>query len=147
MVGNNAGFKKQVVESLVGFIENPASRTADIVPDIMVQAAQAFAWNSLPADEKAVVNDDPQAAGEAMTVNEEMMKRYSRFAVEEIIRRSNKGSDAPGKTQILNMLVPKHAEIVNAFKSQVQERAEQDLSSVGGDEYERFRERAVALRA
>jgi len=50
MVGNNQGFKKQVVESLVGFIENPASRTADIVPDIMVQAAQAYAWNSLPAD-------------------------------------------------------------------------------------------------
>ena len=98
MVGNNAGFKKQVVESLVGFIENPASRTADIVPDILVQAAQAYAWNSLPAEEKAVVNDDPQAAGEAMTVSPEMMKRYSRFAVEEIIRRSNKGSDAPGKT-------------------------------------------------
>jgi len=82
-----------------------------------------------------------------MTVNEEMMKRYSRFAVEEIIRRSNKGSDAPGKTQILNMLVPKHAEIVNAFKSEVQDKAEQGLNSAGGDEYERFRERAVALRA
>ena len=45
------------------------------------------------------------------------------------------------------MLVPKHAEVVNAFKSQVQDKAQQDLNSVGGDEYERFRERAVALRA
>ena len=147
MVGNNGGFKKQVVEQLIGFVENPASRTADVVPDISVQAAQAYAWSQLPADQKAVVNDDPQAAGESMTVSEEMSKRYSRFAVEEIIRRSNKGTDAPGKTQLLNLLVPKHAEIVNTFKSQVQDKAEQGLVNNAGDEYERFRAQADALRA
>ena len=49
MVAKNNGFKKQVVEQLIGFIENPANRTADIVPDIMVQAAQAYAFCSLPA--------------------------------------------------------------------------------------------------
>ena len=147
MIAKNNGFKKQVVEQLVGFIESPANRTADIVPDIMVQAAKAYAWCSLPAGQKAVVNDDPQAAGESMTVNDDMIKRYSRFVVEEIIRRSDKGSDALGKTQILNLLVPEHADIVNTFKSQVQDRAEQGLSIDDGDQYERFHERADALRA
>ena len=124
MIANNGGFKKQVVEALVGFIENPASRTADVVPDIQVQVAQAHSWSCLPEAQKAVVNDDPQAAGEKTTVNAEMMQRYSRFAVEEIIRRSNAQTTAPSKTQILNMLVPGHAEIINSFKSQVQDRAE-----------------------
>ena len=109
MIANNGSFKKQIVEALVGFIENPASRTADVIPDIQVQVAQAHSWNSLPEEQKAVVNDDPQAAGEKMTVNPEMMQRYSRFAVEEIIRRSNQQTTAPNKTQILNMLVPDHA--------------------------------------
>lgn len=75
-----------------------------------------------------------------------MCKRYSRFAVEEIIRRSNKGTDVPGKTQILNLLVPKHAEIANTFKSQVQDNAEQTMQNNAGDEYERFRAQADVLR-
>ena len=147
MIANNGGFKKQVVEALVGFIENPASRTADVVPDIQVQVAQAHSWSCLPEAQKAVVNDDPQAAGEKMTVSPEMMQRYSRFAVEEVIRRSNAQTTAPSKTQILNMLVPDHAEIINSFKSQVQDRAEADLQNDGADEYVHFRARADALRA
>ena len=99
-----------------------------MVPDIQVQVAQAHSWNCLPEEQKAVVNDDPQAAGENRTVSPEMMQRFSRFAVEEIVRRSNTQTTAPAKTQILNMLVPDHAEIVNSFKSQVQDRAEQDLN-------------------
>ena len=96
MIAYNAGFKEQTVDSLIGFIENPANRTADILPDIQVHAAQVHSWNALDENEKKVVNNDPQAAGESKTVDPEMMKRYSRFAVEEIIRRGNKNATAPG---------------------------------------------------
>ena len=119
MIANNATFKEQTVDSVIGFVENPANRTADVVADIPVQAAQIHSWNALNEEEKAVVSNDPQAAGESKTINQEMMKRYTRFAVEEVIRRMNKNGSAPGKTQLLNVLVPDHAAIVNGFKAQV----------------------------
>ena len=64
-----------------------------------------------------------------MSVDAEMMKRYSRFAVEEIIRRSNKAGQAPNKSQILKMLVPNYVEVVNEFKSQVKTEAENNAGS------------------
>lgn len=77
-----------------------------------------------------------------------MLKRYSRFAVEELLRRMNK-NDAPlSKTKILNLLVPDHAAIINEFKDKVQARAEQDIADKNaGDDFAGFIERANQLRA
>ena len=56
---------------------------------------------------------DPQAAEEESKeyngVKPEHMKKYSRYAVEEIIRRGLKKDDQPlSKTDILGVLVPNH---------------------------------------
>ena len=149
MIANNNQFKEQTVDALISFIQNPASRTADVLPDLTVHAAQAWSWNALSEEEKKVENNDPQAAGESKTIDPETMKRYSRFSVEEIIRRMLKNAQPLGKTQILNLLVPNHAEIINSYKTSVQSRAEENLEGVssGNDEYVLYKERADRLRA
>jgi hypothetical protein len=59
MIANNNTFKEQTVDALIGFIENPANRTADILPDLQVHAAQVWSWNALSEEEKKVQNNDP----------------------------------------------------------------------------------------
>ena len=52
-----------------------------------------------------------------MTIDAAVMKRFSRYAVEEIIRRqAKKGAAALTSAQVLKLLVPDSANIVNQFK-------------------------------
>ena len=44
MMKTNSEFKKQTVESIVGFLENPANRMVDVIPDLFVHAAQCWSW-------------------------------------------------------------------------------------------------------
>jgi len=38
-MASNDQFKEQTVDSIIGFLTNPASRTADVIADIQVHAA------------------------------------------------------------------------------------------------------------
>lgn len=54
---------------------------------------------------------------EAMTIDAAVMKRFSRYSVEEMIRRqAKKGAAALTSAQVLKLLVPDSANIVNQFK-------------------------------
>lgn len=58
-----------------------------------------------------------------MIIDAEAMKKFSRFAVEEMMRRQAKKGQPPfSKKQILDLLVPDHVNIVNQYKSDVQAR-------------------------
>ena len=107
MMARNDTFKQQIVDQLVGFMNSPAARTADVVAEMNVLTAQAYIWNSLTPEEQAVnIAEDTQAAEESKNaVDTSQFKKYSSFAVEETMRRGNK-KDPIGKTQILKMLVP-----------------------------------------
>jgi len=54
LLATNETFKKQTVEAIVGFLEAPLNRTADVVADLGVLTAQAWSWNQLPVDQKQV---------------------------------------------------------------------------------------------
>ena len=102
-----------------------------MVAEINVLVAQAWIWNSLSEEEKAVnIVDDPQAAEETKGVDASQFKKFSRYAVEEITRRGHRG-EAIEKSAILKLLVPKHSDIVSDHKAKVQVKAEADAS--GGD--------------
>jgi len=38
-MASNAQFKEQTIDSIIGFLANPASRTADAIADLQVHAA------------------------------------------------------------------------------------------------------------
>lgn len=105
-MGTSATFKEQTVDAMNSFFASPASRTADVVADIGVLTTQVWCWNSLPEDQKAVERADPQAAEEAKGVEQEDMKKYSRFAVEEMLRRTLKKAEPLSRANILSILVP-----------------------------------------
>ena len=95
-------------------------------------------------------NQDPQAAGEQMTVSPEMFKRFARYSFEEVLRRMLKNAEAFSKTKILQLLVPKYAEVVNEYKAQVQTKIENSMAAGDGkgqDEYAQFYAQADVLRA
>ena len=53
-----------------------------------------------------------------MGFSPEQMKKYSRYVVEEVIRRGIKSGTLPiSKAQILKILVPNWKKIVDTFKS------------------------------
>ena len=134
MMATNETFRQQTVEYLSGFISSPLSRTADVVADLPVLVAQALSWNSLTDEEKTVEIADPQAAEESIAgPAREDFKKFSRFAVEEIMRRQLKTTDSIGKTAILKLLAPEYATIVAEFKAQTQKSAEDKLASGAGD--------------
>ena len=43
----------------MGFIANPLSRTADVVAELGVLAAQVHSWSQLTEEERKIVNEDP----------------------------------------------------------------------------------------
>ena len=69
MLATNDKFKEEVVDNIIGFLENPANRTADVHADLGVLAAQAWCWNRLPEEQRKVINNDPQAMGESKTID------------------------------------------------------------------------------
>ena len=79
------------------------------------------------------------------------MKKYSRYAVEEIIRRGLKKDTQPiNKKEILQVLVPNYQEIVQAHRNATQEKinAEQMLAaSDNTDEYAMYMQKANVLRS
>ena len=78
------------------------------------------------------------------------MKKYSRYAVEEIIRRGLKKDAQPiTKNEILNVLVPHHQELIEARRTATQEKINAELAAAanGSDEYAMYAERANELRA
>ena len=52
MIASNSTFREQTVDSLIGFLQNALSRTADVVSDIPVLTAQAWCWSRLPEEHK-----------------------------------------------------------------------------------------------
>ena len=147
MLATNDKFKEEVVDNLIGFIENPANRTADVHADLGVLAAQAWSWNRLPAEQKDVVNNDPQAMGEPKTIDQAGFKRFTRYAVEEILRRKLKNDAGLTGTQLLSQLAPDYSAVVNNFKAETQTRIQNDMAGAAGqDEYAIYAAEAEALR-
>ena len=121
--------------------------------DLNVLVAQALSWNSLTDEEKAVEISDPQAAEEnkADPVREDF-KKFSRFAVEEIMRRNLKTTGPIEKTAILKLLAPKYETIVADFKAQTQKSAEDKIAGAAGagdqgNTYSEFEASASILRS
>ena len=150
MIGSNNTFKQQTIEALLGFLNNPAGRTADVVADVGVLAAQMYAWSQLPEDQRYPAIEDPQAAGESNTVPADQLGKFARFAVEEMLRRQQKIKDAPGKAQLLKLLVPGYEQLVEEVKSMTHRVTQEKMSrgqKVGGaGAYASYQAAANALR-
>ena len=150
MIGSNNTFKQQTIEALLGFLNNPAGRTADVVADVGVLAAQIYAWSQLPEDQRYPAIEDPQAAGESNTVPPDQLGKFARFAVEEMLRRQQKIKDAPGKAQLLKLLVPGYEQLVEEVKSMTHRVTQEKMSrgqKVGGaGAYASYQAAANALR-
>lgn len=79
-------------------------------------------------------------------------KKFSRFAVEEVMRRAQKNASEPiGKKQILKLLVPNSNELVDELKATTQKKIEKKMErgdAVGGaGPYAAFEAQAAILRA
>ena len=67
------------MEKLLGFLENPASRTVDVISDLYVHTAQCWALFQLPEEERKCSNDpqniepqvDEEESKESIDVNPE----------------------------------------------------------------------------
>ena len=141
IIGHNNTFRGQTVESVIGFLQNPLNRTADIVADIPVLTAQTWCYSRLPEEQKQIQSDDPQAQEETKSVEPEQMKKYSRFAVEEMLRRRLKKAEPLGKTAILEQLVPGYKQICDGYAEAFQGKMNQSLTDQengAGDQYGQY---------
>ena len=125
IIASNSTFRGQTIESVVGFLQNPLSRTADVVADIPVLTAQTWCYSRLPEEQKQIQSEDPQAQEETKSIEPQQMKKYSRFVVEEMMRRRLKRAEPLDKTAILEQLVPGYKQISNDYAEAFQEKMNQ----------------------
>ena len=141
IIASNNTFRGQTIESVIGFLQNPLSRTADAVADIPVLTAQTWCYSRLPEEQKQIQSNDPQAEEETKSVEPEQMKKYSRYAVEEMMRRRLKRAEPLGKTAILDQLVPGYKQISSEYAEAFQEKLNQSLTQQAngaGDQYGQY---------
>ena len=62
MIAQNATFKQQIVDQLIGFVQGAQNRTADVIADIGVLTSQAWSYAQLPEEQRQLEAADPQAA-------------------------------------------------------------------------------------
>ena len=85
--------------------------------------------------------------GEPKTIDQAGFKRFTRYAVEEILRRKLKNDAGLTGTQLLSQLAPDYSAIVNNFKAETQTRIQNDMAGAAGqDEYAIYAAEAEALR-
>ena len=120
---SNEKLRKQTLESVSGFVKAAENRTADKVTDLSVLIAQAWCVNKLLQDEEIDKKrtSDPQAAQEEHTSPEPSdYKRFARFAIEEVLRRSQKSTKPPNNQTLLEIVVPSYEYLVKYLKSVTQ---------------------------
>jgi len=133
MIRSNRTFRGQIVDQVSAFVTDPLSRTADVVSDVRVLAAQLLSWLSLPEEERKVESADPQAAfEEEKKIEAPELKTFTRYVIEEHMRRIQKKDGADVN---LSLLCPGYTEVISQFKERFrQAQVEEVKSSSAGDD-------------
>ena len=112
---------------MAAFVAHAANRTADVIASIPVLTAQYLAFMSLSDEQRQIQNVDPQAMEEEVKeASKDDLKKFARFATEEVLRRQIKrDAMAFGKKEILGMLFPNmkkvRTETLHARKKEIED--------------------------
>lgn len=95
------------------FVKTPDARTADIVPSIRVLIAQLYTFMTIENFQELYLKETD------LTLNQETLQVFFRYAFEEQLRRNQKEDlEPPSKTVILKLLYPSYAARVNEVISE-----------------------------
>lgn len=133
--------KRQIVNQFNAFATDPASRTADVINSVEVLAIQAYVYNTLTAEQKQLKSDDPQQLCESQDL--ENANKFSRFAVEELLRRKQKIKDKVSSKQILEIIYPDFKKVCEEHRVNKKNSLDSAGKSSGKDSEDKFAEFAA----
>ena len=138
-------FREGFVEQMNRFMDHPAGRTIDAVPDLRVLLAQVISYGELTDEEREIPNENPQAMDEdKKVVDMNDMEFFARVWVEEALRRRLKKDLT---FDMLKALVPNHLDVCRNLKDVLVKDIEKKLASgQKTDQWAKYRVIADQLR-
>ena len=109
--------------------------------------AQLSSYSNLSEFQKSTKAVDPEQDTKKLELTQDSMKKFSRFAVEELLRRNLKRNAKPlTKTDILQLLSPDFESIVLKYKADLKSSIDKKLDGESEDKYAIYKEMADQLR-
>ena len=109
LIRTNEGLKQQIISRVNEFINQPAQRTADVVSSIQILTAQYLTLLQLGEEDHST--KDPNDEHKMITIDKQERK-FARFALEELARRSIQKDKPFTIEQLLDLLAPNRMEIL-----------------------------------
>jgi len=118
-------FRDQSLQLIRSFIADPEQRTQDIVPSIPVFLLQYLALDTLKTQQENLFDED-----QMLLFSPDNKQDVARYAIEEILRRTQKQEEPAQRNTLMALLCPDYQEVASRL---VQKKKEQKEGKKDGE--------------